>query len=71
MKRLFFTIVLALSFFSITAQQTTAVDRDITQNITGVIRDNITNEPLLGANIILIGSSPIIGTVADGFLWMK
>ena len=66
MKRLFFTMVLALSFFNITAQQTTAVDRGITQNITGVIRDNITNEPLPGANIILMGSSPIIGTVSDG-----
>ena len=30
-----------------------------------LIRDNITNEPLPGANIVLIDSSPIIGTVSD------
>ena len=66
MKRLFLSIVLALNIFSITAQQTKAIDRNITQNITGVIRDNITNEPLLGANIILMESSPVIGTVSNG-----
>lgn len=65
MNRLLFTIIVLLSLLNITAQQTVVVDRQITQNITGVIRDNITNEPLPGANIVLIGSSPIIGTVSN------
>ncbi len=64
-KKLFLTIVLALSFFYITAQQTDVVNRNITQNVTGNVRDDITNEPLPGANIILIGSSPVIGTVSN------
>ena len=39
--------------------------QNITQNISGTIKDNITEEPLPGANIILMGSNPIIGTVTD------
>ena len=42
-----------------------ATSQDISQNITGTIRDNVTGEPIIGANIVLVGSSPIIGAVSD------
>lgn len=68
MKNISLTIIILMVFLSANSQQTVAVDRRIKQNITGVIRDNITREPLPGANVVLIGFSPIIGTVsnADG-----
>ncbi len=42
-----------------------ATAQNITQNITGTIRDNVTGEPIIGANIVLVGSSPITGTVSN------
>ena len=39
--------------------------QNITQNVSGTVRDNITEEPLPGANIILMGSDPVVGTVTD------
>ncbi len=44
-----------------------ATSQEISQNITGTIKDNITEEPLIGANIILVGSSPIVGTISDTY----
>ena len=65
MRKFSIAIIFLLSFYNIFAQQTTAVSRQITQDVSGVVRDNITGEPLPGANIILLGSSPIIGTTTD------
>ncbi len=42
-----------------------ATSQEISQTITGSIKDNVTGEPIIGANIIVIGSSPIIGTASD------
>lgn len=53
-----FLIVFTTIFSGLKAQ-------NITQNISGTVRDNITGELLIGANIILIDSDPIIGTVSD------
>lgn len=39
--------------------------QDITQNITGSVLDNVSNEPLPNANIILKNSFPPIGTVSN------
>ncbi|MEA1897505.1 MAG: carboxypeptidase-like regulatory domain-containing protein, partial [Bacteroidota bacterium] len=39
--------------------------QDITQNITGSVLDNVSNEPLPNANIILKYSSPPLGTVSN------
>jgi len=35
------------------------------QSISGVVKDNTTNEPLPGANIVLMGSDPLVGTVTN------
>lgn len=35
------------------------------QAILGLVKDNTTNEPLQGANIVLLGSDPLIGAVTD------
>lgn len=42
-----------------------ATSQEITCTISGSVRDQITDEPLPGANILLIGSSPVIGTVTN------
>lgn len=52
---LYFLILSVLNSFS----------QDITQNITGRILDNVSNEPLPNANIILKNSSPPVGTVSN------
>jgi len=39
--------------------------QDITQNITGKVLDNVSNEPLPNANIILKNSTPPVGTVSN------
>lgn len=38
---------------------------DFTQNVRGTVIDEITEQPLIGATLILIGSSPITGTTTD------
>jgi hypothetical protein len=43
----------------------TAIPQNISQNIKGRVRDNITGEPLIGANIVIINSNPLKGTVTD------
>lgn len=35
------------------------------QSISGFIKDNFSNEPLPGANVIVVNSSPLIGTTSD------
>jgi len=73
MKKIPLTIAILLSIISVYSQQTVAVDRQIKQSITGLIRDNITGKPLPGANIVLLDTSPIIGTVSntDGKFTLK
>jgi len=65
MYKIHLLILLLFSLSTVVAQQKTIIDREIKQNITGTIKDNITGEPLTGANIIVMGSSPIIGTISD------
>jgi len=59
MKTLFFLLLLITGMFSGLKGQ------NIRQDIRGQIKDNITEEPLPGANIILIGSNPVTGTISD------
>jgi hypothetical protein len=42
-----------------------ATSQELTQSISGTVKDVITDEPLPGANIVIIGSSPVIGTTTD------
>ena len=58
MNKISLTIIIIFSFLIVSSQQ-------ITQDVTGLVKDNITEEPLPGANIIIVGSQPIIGTVTD------
>ncbi len=39
--------------------------QNLTQTIRGTITDEVTGFPLIGANIILVGSNPPVGTVTD------
>jgi len=60
MKSLFsvLTIIFTLFISHLFGQQ-------LTQNVTGVVKDNISHEPLIGANVVIQGSNPLIGTVTD------
>lgn len=37
----------------------------ITQSVAGFVKDNTSNEPLTGANVVVVGSDPLIGAVTD------
>lgn len=50
--------ILTMIVFIVSAQH-------ITQNITGTVKDNVTGENLVGANITIVGSLPIVGTTTD------
>ena len=41
------------------------IGQQLTQNISGFVKDNTSNEALIGANIVVVGSSPLIGAVTD------
>ncbi len=43
----------------------------VTQVIRGRVTDKITQQPLTGANVIVIGTSPVIGSVTDSDGWFK
>lgn len=59
MKYIFITLIFILSAVQVIKSQ------EITQKINGTVKDNITGESLPGANIIIIGSSPVIGTISS------
>ncbi len=52
--------VIATLYFCITLNA-----QPITQRITGSVKDNTTGETLIGANIVVIGSNPVIGTTTN------
>jgi hypothetical protein len=54
-----FILVLAITFSNIFANE------DLKQNIRGTVVDAITGFPLIGANVVLVNSDPIKGTVTD------
>ena len=59
MKLYFSFLLLTVIFVS------QATSQNITQSITGSVQDNITGELLAGANILVIGLDPPIGTTSD------
>lgn len=59
MKALFLTLLTTILFCGNLFSQT------ITQNINGTIRDQLTRESLPFANIIVVGSDPMIGTTSN------
>ncbi|MGK7395520.1 MAG: TonB-dependent receptor [Candidatus Cyclobacteriaceae bacterium M3_2C_046] len=58
MKRTLFIILIVIYYHSIIAQT-------ITQSINGVVTDKLTKEPLPFANIMVMGSDPLIGVTSD------
>ncbi len=47
------------------ATETAAPEGNFTQTISGTIVDAVTGYPLIGANVILVGSDPLVGTITD------
>lgn len=60
-KKLLFIILILLGFMSSSA----FAQKKFTQNISGTIVDEITKEPLFGANVVIEDSDPFIGTSTD------
>ncbi len=56
--------LIAISIF-ISLSITYIKSQELTQNISGQVLDKQSQQPLPGANIILVGSKPIIGTTSD------
>ncbi|WP_298238668.1 TonB-dependent receptor [uncultured Algibacter sp.] len=67
MKKILLTLVCVIGFFGLSFSQ------DITQTVKGKVFNKITQEPIVGANITLIDSQPLIGTMSnlDGGFLMK
>ncbi len=61
---LFLVCLILLSFVTVFGQP-------VTQTIRGRVIDKITQQPLTGANVIVIGTSPVIGSVTDSEGWFK
>jgi len=59
MKKSIFTTLFIISFYGLSFSQT------ITQTVKGKVFDKITQEPLIGVNIILLNSDPIIGVITN------
>ena len=58
MRKVILVLVLNLTIISSFAQQ-------LTQTIRGVVVDKISQVPLPGVNVILLGSEPLKGTTTD------
>ncbi len=59
MKKTFTVLVSMIGFCALSFAQ------NITQTITGQVLDAITQEPIMGANVVLLDSQPLIGTITD------
>jgi hypothetical protein len=60
MKKLFtLSIILLIGTLSVNASQ------EIFQNVRGQVVDRLTQTPLIGANIIISGTEPLLGTITD------
>ncbi len=58
MKILFFIIVLLFGYQTTMAQ-------NLTQTVKGTVLDKITEQPLIGASILLAESNPPVGATTD------
>ncbi|MGB5927553.1 MAG: TonB-dependent receptor [Cyclobacteriaceae bacterium] len=57
-RQLFLVFILISAYFPVVAQ-------DLVQNIRGEVRDTDSNTPLVGVNVVIQGSDPLIGGVTD------
>lgn len=63
MKKTLLSLYIILLLFGIFSLHLHA--QSPTQSVTGYVLDNTSNEPLTGANVVVPGSDPLIGTVTD------
>lgn len=59
MKKILITLVTIFSFCGISSSQS------ITQTVKGKVFDKITKEPIVGSNIIILNSDPLMGTITN------
>ena len=66
MKKLLITSIILLGpLFSILSSTGYAASNDFTQSIRGIVTDAVTGYPLIGANVILLNSNPLVGTITN------
>ena len=66
MKKLLITSIILLGpIFSILSSTGYAASNDFTQSIRGTVTDAVTGYPLIGANVILLNSNPLVGTITN------
>jgi len=58
-------IVLASLFSGVLAGTEYSASTQYTQTIRGTVTDAVTGFPLIGANVILLNSDPLVGTITD------
>ena len=66
MKKILITLIILLgSLFSVLASTGYSGSNEYTQTIRGTVTDAVTGYPLIGANVILLNSNPLVGTITD------
>ena len=66
MKKILITSIILLGpLFSILSSTGYAASNDFTQSIRGIVTDAVTGYPLIGANVILLNSNPLVGTITN------
>ncbi len=66
MKKILITLIILLgSLFSMLASTGYSDSNEYTQTIRGTVTDAVTGYPLIGANVILLNSNPLVGTITD------
>ena len=66
MKKIQITLIILLgSLLSMLASTGYSAGNEYTQTIRGIVTDAVTGYPLIGANVILLNSNPLVGTITD------
>ena len=66
MKRIRIKLIILLgSLFSMLASAGYSASNEYMQTIRGTVTDAVTGYPLIGANVILLNSNPLVGTITD------
>jgi hypothetical protein len=57
--------ILLVSISNVLANTAYTASNEYTQTIRGTVTDGVTGFPLIGANVILLNSNPLVGTITD------
>ena len=57
--------ILLVSLSNVLANTAYTASNEYTQTIRGTVTDGVTGFPLIGANVILLNSDPLVGTITD------